>query len=176
MAEKKSIPGVCFPWEEKKKEYEEIKGDETVKATAKLLANSGLNYAGFVEGDDIFKGTVDVVVCDGFVGNVALKTSEGVAKMISHFMKQEFKKNLLTKIAGIFAKPVLNALKKRIDPREYNGATLLGLNGIVVKSHGSADAYSFANAINVAVLEANQRVPEKIINQLEQFLVERRAV
>jgi len=154
---------------------EDIKGDETVKATAKLLASSNLNYYGFVEGDDIYKGTVDVVVCDGFVGNVALKTSEGVAKMISHFMKQEFSRNIFTKLAGLFALFILKSLKKRIDPREYNGASFLGLQGIVIKSHGSADEYSFANAIRVAIAECDQNVPQKIANQLEEHLLERRA-
>lgn len=155
---------------------EDIKGDETVKAAAKLIGASDLNYYGFVEGDDIFKGTVDVVVCDGFVGNVALKTSEGVAKMISHFMKQEFKKNFRTKLAALFAMPVLKNFKKRIDPREYNGASLLGLQGIVIKSHGSADEFSFANAIRVAIAECDHNVPQKIASQLEEYLLERRAV
>ncbi len=155
---------------------EEIKGDENVKATAKLLAQSELNYYGFVEGDDIFKGTVDVVVCDGFVGNVALKTTEGVAKMISHFMKQEFKRNWWTKLTGLLALPVLRSFKKRIDPREYNGASLLGLQGIVVKSHGSADEFSFANAIRVAIAECDHNVPQKISIQLEEHLIERRAI
>jgi len=155
---------------------EDIKGDETVKATAKLILESDLNYYGFIEGDDIFKGTVDVVVCDGFVGNVALKTSEGVAKMISHFMKQEFKRSFLSKLAGLFALPVLKAFKKRIDPREYNGASFLGLQGIVIKSHGSADELSFANAIRVAIAECDQNVPQKIANQLEEHLIERQAV
>ncbi|MDX1812188.1 MAG: phosphate acyltransferase PlsX [Gammaproteobacteria bacterium] len=155
---------------------EDIKGDETVKASAKLIAQTNLNYYGFVEGDDIFKGTVDVVVCDGFVGNVALKTGEGVAKMISHFMKQEFKQSFTSKIAALFALPVLNRLKKRIDPREYNGASFLGLQGIVIKSHGSADEFSFANAIRVAIAECDQNVPQKIANQLEEHLLERHAV
>jgi len=154
---------------------EDIKGDETVKATAKLLANSNLNYYGFVEGDDIYKGTVDVVVCDGFVGNVALKSSEGVAKMITHFMKQEFKRNIFTKLAGLLVLPILQNFKKRIDPREYNGASFLGLQGIVIKSHGSADEFSFANAIRVAIAECDQNVPQKIANQLEEHLLERRA-
>jgi len=155
---------------------EDIKGDETVKSASKLLAGSNLNYVGFVEGDDIYKGKVDVVVCDGFVGNVALKTTEGVAKMISHFMKEEFMRNPFTKIAGLLAKPVLKALKKRIDPREYNGATFLGLQGVVVKSHGGADAFSFANAIRVAVVEVDKKVPETISSQLEHLLMEKRAV
>lgn len=153
---------------------EEIKGNDQVKEAARLLSTSSLNYIGFVEGNDIFKGGVDVVVCDGFVGNVALKTSEGVAKMISHFMRQEFKRNVLTKLAGLVAMPVLNALRKRIDPRRYNGASLLGLRGIVIKSHGGADALAFENAINVAMVEVRKAVPERIDHLLEALLTERR--
>lgn len=155
---------------------EEIKGNEQVKEAAKLLSTSGLNYIGYVEGDDIYKGTADVVVADGFVGNVALKTSEGVAKMISHYMKQEFKRNIFTKLAGLIALPVLNAFRKRIDPRAYNGASLVGLRGIVIKSHGSADVFSFTTAIGEAVLEVEKNVPEKIREQLGSLLEERRAV
>lgn len=155
---------------------EEIKGNEQVKEAAKLLSGSGLNYVGYVEGDDIYKGTVDVVVADGFVGNVALKTSEGVAKMISHYMKQEFKRNILTMLAGLIALPVLRALRRRIDPRAYNGASLVGLRGIVIKSHGSADAFSFSTAIGEAVLEVEKNVPEKIREQLSSLLEERQVV
>ena len=156
---------------------EEIKGDATIKAAAKLIASHAeLNYYGFVEGDDIFKGTVDIVVCDGFIGNVALKASEGVAKMMGHYIKEEFTRNLPSKLAGLVAKPVLNSFKARIDPREYNGASFLGLRGIVVKSHGGADDYSFANAIQVAAIEAEQNVPGRISSQLEEFLQERQAV
>ena len=155
---------------------EEIKGNEQIKEAGRMLARSGLNYYGFVEGDDIYKGTVDVVVADGFIGNVALKTSEGVAKMISHYLKLEFNRNLLTKLAGLIALPVLRALRRRIDPRAYNGASLVGLRGIVIKSHGSADDFSFATAIGEAVLEVEKNVPEKIRQQLGQLLEERRAV
>jgi glycerol-3-phosphate acyltransferase PlsX len=155
---------------------EEIKGNEQVKEAAKLIAASGLNYIGFVEGDDINKGKADVVVADGFVGNVALKTIEGVAKMISHYLKQEFKRNIFTKLAGLVAMPVLNALRRRIDPRAYNGASLVGLRGIVIKSHGSADVFSFTTAIGEAVLEVEKNVPEKIREQLGSLLEERRAV
>lgn len=156
---------------------EEIKGNEQIKATAKLLANTpDINYYGFVEGDDIYKGTVDVVVCDGFIGNVALKTTEGVAKMIASFMREEFKRNILTKIAGLIALPVLKAFRKRVDPREYNGASLVGLRGIVIKSHGSADAHSFATAIREAVIEVEKNVPEKIQAQLESIFEKRQAV
>jgi len=155
---------------------EEIKGNEQVKEASKLLAASGLNYIGYVEGDDINKGTADVVVADGFVGNVALKTIEGVAKMISHFLKLEFNRNIFTKLAGLVALPVLNALRRRIDPRAYNGASLVGLRGIVIKSHGSADAFSFATAIGEAVLEVEKNVPEKIKEELGTLLEERRVV
>jgi glycerol-3-phosphate acyltransferase PlsX len=155
---------------------EEIKGNEQVKEAAKLLSSSALNYVGFVEGDDINKGTVDVVVADGFVGNVALKSIEGVAKMISHIMKQEFKRNIFTKLAALVALPVLNAVRRRIDPRAYNGASLVGLRGIVIKSHGSADAFSFSTAIGEAVLEVEKNVPEKIKEQLGSLLEERQAV
>ena len=151
---------------------EEIKGNERVKEAARMLANSDINYVGYVEGNDIFKGVVDVVVCDGFVGNVALKTTEGVASMISHFMKENFSRNLFTKFAAFIAMPVLKALKNRIDPRCYNGASFVGLNGIVVKSHGGADAFAFANAIKEAIVEVEKSVPEKINQQLESLLTE----
>ncbi len=151
---------------------EEIKGNERVKEAARMLAESDINYVGYVEGNDIFKGTVDVVVCDGFVGNVALKTTEGVASMISHFMKENFSRNLFTKMVAVIAMPVLKALKNRIDPRRYNGASFVGLNGIVVKSHGGADAFAFANAIKEAIREVEKSVPEKINQQLENLLTE----
>lgn len=154
---------------------EEIKGNDQVKEAARLLAESSLNYIGFVEGDDVYKGGVDVVVCDGFVGNVALKTSEGVAKMIGHFMREEFRRNLLTRLAGLIAMPVLRAFRRRIDPRRYNGASLLGLRGIVIKSHGGADALAFENAIDVAALEVQKAVPDRIDHLLEAVLTERRA-
>ncbi len=146
---------------------EEIKGNEQVKAAALLLSQSDLNYIGFVEGDDIFLKDIDVVVCDGFVGNVALKTIEGTSKLIKHLMELEFKRNILTKILTLFALPVLRGLKQRIDPRKYNGASLLGLNGIVVKSHGNADAVSFANAIGIAAIAVEQQVPQHIREQLK---------
>jgi glycerol-3-phosphate acyltransferase PlsX len=154
---------------------EEIKGNERVKEAARLLADSNLNYVGFIEGDDIYKGTVDVVVCDGFIGNVALKASEGVAKMIVQFLKEEFKRNWYTKLAGIVAMPVLKALQRKIDPRRYNGASLVGLQGIVIKSHGGADILAFSTAISEALLEVEQNVPQLISKQLEQMLNKRRA-
>ena len=154
---------------------EEIKGNERVKEAGRLLANSDLNYVGFVEGDDIYKGTADVVVCDGFVGNVSLKTTEGVAQLIAHFVKQEFNKNILTKLAALVALPVLSSLKKKIDPRRYNGASLVGLQGIVIKSHGNADKLSFAYAIREAILEVEMNVPQRIKTQLESMLSARQA-
>lgn len=132
---------------------EEIKGNEVVKQAAELLRDSGLNFYGNIEGNDIYKGTTDVVVCDGFVGNVALKTSEGVAQMLSTYLREEFKRNLLTKFAGLVALPVIKAFKRRVDHRRYNGASLLGLRGIVIKSHGSADSHAFRFAIARAVEE-----------------------
>ena len=147
---------------------EEIKGNDTIKAAAALLQASGLNYSGYVEGDGIFRGDADVVVADGFVGNVALKSAEGAAKMIRDFMKAEFLRTPLTKAAAFVAKPVLDRLATRIDPRNYNGASLLGLNGLVIKSHGSADALSFANAIAVAVREVEHDVGGRIRELLPQ--------
>ena len=155
---------------------EEIKGNEQVKDAARLLAASDLNYIGFVEGDGVFLDDVDVVVCDGFVGNVALKSSEGVAKLIRHYMTQEFKRNPLTRLAGLIALPVLRAFGRKIDPRRYNGASLLGLQGTVVKSHGGADALAFANAIQVAALEAEQGVPRRIDAHLAALHAERQAL
>ena len=155
---------------------EDIKGNEQVKEAVRLLAASDLHYIGFVEGDGIFLDEVDVVVCDGFVGNVALKSSEGVAKLIRHYMTQEFKRNPLTRLAGLVALPVLRALGRKIDPRRYNGASLLGLQGIVVKSHGGADALAFANAIQVAMLEAERKVPQQIDAHLAALHAERQAL
>src|SRR5262245_20831721 len=137
---------------------EDIKGNDQVKLAADLMRASGLNFYGYVEGDDIYKGTTDVVVCDGFVGNMALKTSEGLVRMLATYLREEFDRNLLTKLAGLFALPVITAFKRRVDPRRYNGATLLGLRGIVVKSHGSADAYGFEFAMQRAVDEARSGV------------------
>ncbi len=150
---------------------EEIKGNDRVKQTALLLEQSSLNYRGFVEGNDIFTGKVDVIVCDGFVGNVALKASEGVASMLMHMAREEFMRNALSKISGLFARPALQRLRGRVDPRRYNGASLLGLRSIVVKSHGGADIMSFGRAIDQAVLEVRQSVPERISSMLEQLLV-----
>jgi glycerol-3-phosphate acyltransferase PlsX len=142
--------------------HEDVKGNETVKAAGELLKNSPINYIGFVEGDDIFTSDIDVIACDGFVGNVSLKTMEGLAQMISSTMKEEFNRNLLTKLAGLLAMPVIKALRSRLDNRRYNGATLLGLKGIVIKSHGSADIYSYTQAINEAYREVQHQVTDKI--------------
>lgn len=152
---------------------EEIKGNDRVKQTAALLGDSGLNYAGFVEGNDLYSGRVDVIVCDGFVGNVALKASEGVAHMLTHFAKEEFERTLYSRLAAAMSNPVLKALRRRTDPRRYNGASLLGLRGIVIKSHGSADTLSFAHAIKEALIEVEKAVPDNISDQLESVLVER---
>ena len=146
---------------------ESIKGNEVTKETYELLKKSHLNFYGNIEGNDIFKGTTDVVVCDGFVGNISLKTTEGLAKMFADFLGQEFKKNIGTKFLALFALPVLKAFKKRLDPRRYNGAAFLGINGIVVKSHGSADAFSFEHALMTAYEEANSKMIAKISKQLK---------
>jgi phosphate acyltransferase len=124
-----------------------IKGNDTVKQAAELLRASGLNFHGNVEGDDIYRGTVDVIVCDGFVGNVALKTSEGLAQMLAGFIREEFTRGPLAKVAALIAYPVLTRFKRRVDHRRYNGASLVGLRGIVIKSHGSSDAYGFEQAL-----------------------------
>ena len=145
---------------------EAIKGSEVIKKAGELLrsaANSGdLNFFGNVEGNDIFKGTTDIVVCDGFVGNVALKTSEGLASMIGSFMKAEFSRNIFTKCAAIVAYPVLTAFKKRMDHRRYNGAALLGLKGLVFKSHGSADAFAFETALVKAYDSSRNKLLERV--------------
>lgn len=151
---------------------EEIKGNQQIQQAGRLLTDSGLNYIGFVEGDDIYIGDVDVVVCDGFVGNVALKTSEGLGKLIAEYLREEFSRNLLTHTAAFFAMPVLRAFRRRVDPRQYNGATFVGLQGTVIKSHGDADAVAFASAINVARMEVAQSVPERIRAQLADNLSE----
>jgi glycerol-3-phosphate acyltransferase PlsX len=145
---------------------EDIKGNEVVKQTAELLRQSHLNFHGNVEGNDIYKGTTDVVVCDGFVGNVALKASEGLVQMLATFLRQEFKRNILTQLAGLIAYPVLSAFKKRLDHRRYNGASLLGLQGVVVKSHGSADSFAFQFAIERAVEEVRNSVLRRINEQM----------
>lgn len=138
-----------------------IKGNDVVKAAGELLRASTLNFIGNVEGNDIFRGTVDVVVCDGFVGNVALKSSEGVAQMIKAILSEEFDRNLFTRLLKLLAAPVLLAIKSRVDHRRYNGAALLGLNGVVIKSHGSMDAFGFEHAIKKAFDAVEHRVLER---------------
>ncbi len=145
---------------------EEIKGNDVVKQAGELLKSSGLNFFGNIEGDDIYKGTVDVVVCDGFVGNVALKTSEGLAKLIGDQLRSEFKKSLFTRLAGLISLPVLRSFKRTLDPRRYNGASLLGLNGVIIKSHGSADVFSFEQAIHKAAEEVRGGLLRRIADQV----------
>jgi glycerol-3-phosphate acyltransferase PlsX len=152
---------------------EEIKGNEQVKEAHKLLSKSHLNYSGYVEGDDIYKGTTNVVVCDGFVGNIALKSSEGVAHLIGSTLKASFNKNWLTKLAGVIALPVLKDMRKRFDPRRYNGASLLGLQGIVIKSHGGADVFAFSNAIHEAMLEVQKNVPQRLKDRVAEVMNQR---
>ncbi len=147
---------------------EAIKGTELVREAGRMLSDSNLNYVGFVEANDIFTGQVDVVVSDGFAGNVALKTLEGTARMISSYMREEFTRTLFSRIQGLVALPVLKAFRKKMDPRRYNGASLVGLNGIVVKSHGSADRIAFGIAIQTALVECQMGVPTHISNLLEQ--------
>ncbi len=151
---------------------EDIKGNEIVKQAADLLRASGLNFAGNVEGDDIYRGNIDVVVCDGFVGNVALKASEGVVQMMTSALREEFKRNPFTRLAALVSLPVLRAFRRRMDHRRYNGASLLGLRGIVIKSHGSADVFAFGQALARAVEEVRNEVPQRI----ERRMAERLAV
>lgn len=145
---------------------EEIKGNDTVKDAAELLRSSELNFKGNVEGTDIYMGTTDVIVCDGFVGNVALKTSEGLAQMLAQYLREEFNRNWFTKFCGLVALPVINHFRNRVDHRRYNGASLLGLKGIVVKSHGSADQYGFGFAIRRAFDEASHGMLRSIGEQM----------
>ncbi|MEI6708744.1 MAG: phosphate acyltransferase PlsX [Methylococcales bacterium] len=151
---------------------EDMKGNEQVKSAAKLLENSSLNYIGYVEGDSLNAGSVkvDLIVADGFVGNVALKSIEGAAKMIGFSLKAAFTKNWLTKLAGLLVSPVLKSFKQRIDPRLYNGASFLGLRGLVIKSHGGADVLAFKTAIQLAEVEVKKDVIRKISEQVEQTL------
>jgi glycerol-3-phosphate acyltransferase PlsX len=151
---------------------EDVKGNEQVKAVAKLLEKSDLNYIGYVEGNSLNAGAiaVDLIVADGFVGNVALKSIEGAAKMISTALKAAFSKNLLTKLVGLIAYPVLKSFKERIDPRLYNGASFLGLRGLVIKSHGGADVLAFKTAIKLAEIEVKKDVIRKISEQIEKTL------
>lgn len=151
---------------------EDIKGNESVKESAELLKTAPINFYGNVEGDDIYKGTVDVVVCDGFIGNVALKTSEGLAKMLASFLREEFKRSWWTKLLALFALPVLVRFKRRTDPRRFNGATLLGLRGIVIKSHGGADETAFYWALRQATEEAQAGVAQRIAAKVQSRMAE----
>jgi len=147
---------------------EEIKGNEVVKEAAEMLRESGLNFIGNIEGDGIYRGEADVVVCDGFVGNVMLKASEGMVQMVRSFIRQEFMRSVLTRLASVIVMPALFAFRKRLDPRRFNGATLLGLRGIVVKSHGSADAFGFERAIERAMEEVRNEVLRRLMLRFGQ--------
>jgi glycerol-3-phosphate acyltransferase PlsX len=149
---------------------EEIKGNEQVKQASKLLHESPLNFVGYVEGNDMFLGTVDLVVTDGFVGNVALKAIEGLAKLFFETMRKEFRRNWMTRLAALVAKPVLMAFRDGLDPRHFNGATLIGLRGIVIKSHGNADRLAFAVAIEQAVKEVDKSVPDLISERVSKII------
>lgn len=149
---------------------EEMKGHDRIKLAQQILRQTSINYVGYVEGDDIFKGTVDVVACDGFDGNIALKASEGVAKMISFYLKQAFNRNILTKLVGLLSLPVLKSFKQKVDPRRYNGASFLGLQKIVIKSHGGADTFAFYHAIAEARLEVLNNVPARIESEVSKLI------
>lgn len=150
---------------------EDIKGNELVKQTAQLLTNSKmLNYGGYIEGDEIYKGSADVVVCDGFVGNVSLKTTEGVAKFVGTMLKEAYNRNFLTKLVGLLSLPVLKAVSKRMDPNRYNGATFVGLQGIVIKSHGRANKDAFVRALEEALIQVEKNIPQLISSKVEQLL------
>ena len=147
---------------------EDTKGHGTVKEAAALLNESTLNYVGFIEGSELFKGKTDVVVTDGFTGNVALKTMEGTVGLCVHYLKRQFRRNWFSKLQALLARSVLKSLAVEMDSRNYNGATLAGLNGIVIKSHGSADAYAFRHAIETAVVEVRNQLPQQIGKFLER--------
>lgn len=150
---------------------EDIKGNQQVKLAASLLqAASGLNYIGFVEGDGLYRGEADVVVCDGFVGNVLLKSSEGLAMMIGERIERLFRRNVLSRLVGLMARPVLGRLKADLAPARHNGASFLGLQGIVVKSHGSADAQGFQSAIQRALIEIQENLPQRLRGRLDDLL------
>lgn len=150
---------------------EEIKGSMQVKKAAALFSsNEAINYVGYIEANNIFNGTVDVVVCDGFVGNVALKACEGIVKLLGHNIRSEFKRNLWSRVASLFSLPVLKNLKAHMDPRVRNGATFLGLNGIVIKSHGSADVLAYSCAIEEALLEVEKNVAQHLHDKVQNVL------
>jgi glycerol-3-phosphate acyltransferase PlsX len=147
---------------------EDTKGHDTVRDAAALLNESGLNYVGFIEGNEIFSGKADVVVSDGFTGNVAIKTMEGTVGLSIHYLRRAFSRNLFAKFQALLAGPVLKSLAVEMDSRNYNGASLVGLNGIVIKSHGSADSYAFQHAIDTGLVEVKNQVPLQIGNLLQQ--------
>lgn len=147
---------------------EDTKGHDTVRDAAALLNESGLNYVGFIEGNEIFSGKADVVVSDGFTGNVAIKTMEGTVGLSIHYLRRAFTRNLFAKFQALLAGPVLKSLAVEMDSRNYNGASLVGLNGIVIKSHGSADSYAFQHAIDTGLVEVKNQVPLQIGNMLQQ--------
>ena len=150
---------------------EDIKGNDTVREAAALLTASTLNYVGFIEGNDLFSGIADVVVTDGFTGNVALKTIEGAVGLVTHFLKRAFTRNWVSKLQALLARQVLKSLKIEMDSRNYNGATLVGLNGIVIKSHGSADSVAFQHAIDTAIVEVRKKLPQQIGSLLQKEAV-----
>ena len=147
---------------------EDMKGHDSVRDAASLLSASGLNYIGFIEGNEIFSGKADVVVTDGFTGNVALKTMEGTVGLVRHYLRRAFTRSFTAKLQAMIASPVLNRLRRETDSRNYNGASLVGLNGIVIKSHGSADAHAFKHAIDTALVEVRNQVPVQIGSLLER--------
>jgi len=147
---------------------EEIKGNDTVRQAAALLSQSHLNYVGFIEADRIPDQRADVVVCDGFTGNVALKSMEGTARLVRHFLRREFGRGIYGRLAGLAARPVLKSLAGQLDPRRYNGASLVGLDGIVIKSHGGADEFAFSQALHTAILEVSKQVPDQIRRLLHE--------
>lgn len=150
---------------------EDIKGNELVKQASQLFSSSTvINYAGYIEGDQIYAGNIDVVVCDGFVGNVALKTSEGVAILIGKLIREAFQKNIFTKLAAFISMPVIKSFIKRIDPDRYNGASFIGLKGIVIKSHGGAKIQAFSHAIEEAILQVEKNIPQRISSEVERIL------
>jgi len=150
---------------------EENKGNEQIKKAAHILAgNKNINYVGFVEGDDIFKGNVDVIVCDGFIGNIMLKSIEGVLKLVAFYAKRNMLRNIVTKVMALLALPMLRRLYRDIDPGKYNGATFIGLQGVVIKSHGSANVAAFYCALEKAVVEAEKQVPQRIRDELTKVL------
>lgn len=153
---------------------EEMKGLEVIKETAKRLQECpDINYVGFIEGNDIFWNKADLIVCDGFVGNVSLKTMEGTAKLIAYIVKEAFSSGIIAKLVALLAYPVLRKIKNKLDPRQYNGASFLGLKGIVIKSHGGSDALGFSVAIAAALEEVEQDIPRRIHNEIEKFLGEK---